>query len=138
MDSLISLAKLYPSDFDSVQLRDLNSELFLYIGDVRQDDRFLNIQTIAELSIKMVDTKKHLTYPLVYRLLKLVLVLPVTTATVERVFSGMKIVKTSLRNRMGDQYMSNSLICYVEKEKILKVTNPAIVDRFKKMRHRKY
>jgi len=102
MDSLISLAKLYPSDFDSVQLRDLNSELFLYIGDVRQDDRFLNIQTIAELSIKMVDTKKHLTYPLVYRLLKLVLVLPVATATVERVFSGMKIVKTSLRNRMGD------------------------------------
>jgi len=34
VDSLISLAKLYPSDFDSVQLRDLNSELFLYIGDV--------------------------------------------------------------------------------------------------------
>jgi len=86
----------------------------------------------------MVDTKKHLTYPLVYRLLKLVLVLPVTTAIVERVFSGMKIVKTSLHNRMGDQYMSNSLICYVEKEKILKVTNAAVVDRFKKMRDRKY
>ena len=66
------------------------------------------------------------------------LVLPVATATVERVFSGMKIVKTSLRNSMGDQYMSNSLICYVEKEKILKVTNAAVVDRFKKMRDRKY
>ena len=65
-----------------MQLRDLNSELLHYIGDVRQDDRFLNIKTIAELSKKMVDTKKHLTYPLVYRLLKLVLVLPVATATV--------------------------------------------------------
>ena len=41
-------------------------------------------------------------------------------------------MKTSLRNRMGDQYMSNSLICYVEKEKMLKVTNVAEVDRFKK------
>ena len=77
----------------------------------------------------MVDTKKHLTYPLVYRLLKLVLVLLVAIATVERVFSGMKIVKTSLRNGMGDQYISNSLICYLEKEKTLKVTNAAVVDR---------
>ena len=34
VDSLISLAKLYPSDFDSVQLRDLNSKLFHYIGVV--------------------------------------------------------------------------------------------------------
>ena len=52
MDSLISLAKLYPSDFDSVQQGDLHTQLFLYIDDVRQDDRFLNIQTIAELSKK--------------------------------------------------------------------------------------
>jgi hypothetical protein len=86
----------------------------------------------------MVDTRKHLTYPLVYRLLKLVLVLPVATATVERVFSGMKKVKTCLRNSIGDQYMSNSLICYVEKEKMLKVTNADVVDRFKKMKNRKY
>jgi len=43
---------------------------------------------------------------MVYRLLKLVLVLPVATATVERCFSAMKIVKTYLRNRIGDSYMS--------------------------------
>ena len=86
----------------------------------------------------MVDTNKHLSYPLVFQLLELVLVLPVTTATIERVFLGMKIVKTSLRNCMGDLYMSNSLICYVEKEKMLKVSNAAVVDRFKKMRDRKY
>ena len=60
VDSLISLAKLYPSDFDSVQLRDLNSELFLYIGDVRQDDRFLNIKTIAELSKKKWWTQRNI------------------------------------------------------------------------------
>ena len=85
-----------------------------------------------------MDTKKHLTYPLIYRLSKLVLVLPVATATIERVFSGMKIVKTSLRNCMGDLYMSNSLICYVEKEKMMKVTNKVVVDLFKKMAESKY
>jgi len=82
VDSLISLAKLYPADFDHVELRDLNTELFLYIDDVCQDDRFANIHTIVELSQKMVQTRIHLTYRLVYRLLKLVLVLPVATTTV--------------------------------------------------------
>ena len=134
----MSLAELYPSDFDSNDLKDLNAELFLYINDVLEDDRFVNLQTIVELSQKMVQTRKHLTYRLVYRLLKLVLVLPVATATVERCFSAMKIVKTYLRNRMGDDFMSNSLICYVEKQKMLEVTNDIVVDRFKKMAERKY
>jgi len=47
-----------------------------------------------------------------------VLVLPVATATIERVFSGMKIVKTSLRNRMGDQYMSKSHLLCGESENV--------------------
>jgi len=56
----------------------------------------------------------------------------------ERIFSAMKIVKTQLRNRMGDEYMNHSLICYVEKEKMLKVTNDVAVDRFRKSGNRKY
>jgi hypothetical protein len=30
--------------------------------------------------------------------------------------AGMKIVKTTLNDRMGDPHLSNRLICYVEKE----------------------
>jgi hypothetical protein len=104
----MSLAKLYPYDpydFSSDELRDLSHDLCLYIADVREDARFSNINTIGELSQKMVAVGKHHRYPLVYRLLKLVLVLPVATAIVERCFSRMKIVKTSLSNRMGDQHL---------------------------------
>jgi hypothetical protein len=131
MEKIMSLAILYPYDFDSGDLRDLSHELGLYITvtDVRDDDRFSNLQIIAELSQKMVETRKHDPYPMVYRLLKLVLMLPVAAATVERCFSAMKIVKTRLRNRIGDKYMSNSLVCYVEKEEMLKVTNEAVVRR---------
>jgi hypothetical protein len=39
---------------------------------------------------------------LVYRLIELALILPVATATVERAFSAMKIIKTELRNKMGN------------------------------------
>ena len=138
VENLMKLAKLYPSDFNSGELRDLSHHLSLYIADVREDDRFSNIDTIGELSQKMVETRKHICYPLVYRLLKLVLVLPVATATVERCFSAMKIMKTHLRNQIGDEYMSNCLICYVEKEEMRKVTNKAVVHRFMNMTTRKY
>ena len=130
METLMSLAKLYPDEFSTNDLRDLSHYLCLYIADVREDARFSNINTIGELSQKMVETRKHRCYPLVYRLLKLVLVLPVATATVERCFSGMKIVKTSLSNRMGDQHLSHRLICYLEKEEMKKVSNEAVVHRF--------
>jgi hypothetical protein len=43
MEKLVSLAKLYPNDFDSWGLRNLSHELGLYISDVRDDDRFFNL-----------------------------------------------------------------------------------------------
>jgi len=138
IEKSLSLAKLYPPDFDSGNLRDLSHELGLYISDVRDDYRFSNMQTIAELSQKMVATGKHERYPMVYRLLKPVLVLPVAAATAERSFSAMKIVKTYLCNRIGDSYMNNSFICYVEKELMMKVTNEAVVRRFMKMQGRRF
>ena len=52
----MSLAKLYPDDFSNDDLRDLSHQLRLYIADVRADDRFSNINTIGELSQKMVET----------------------------------------------------------------------------------
>jgi hypothetical protein len=42
----------------------------------------------------------------------------------------MKIVKNALRNKIGDDYLSHSLICYVEKGLMDTITNEVIVDRF--------
>jgi hypothetical protein len=107
---------------------------------VREDSEFSNLNSIGELSQKMVQTRKNQYYPLVYRLLKLVLVLPVATATVERCFSAMKLVKTYLSNKIGDDHLSYRLICYVEKELFRKVSNDAVIRRFMNMegKERKY
>jgi hypothetical protein len=77
-------------------------------------------------------------YPLAYRLVKPVLVLPVATVSVEQIFSAMKLVKTYPPNRIGDEYMSNKLTCYVEKQEMEKVTNDIVVRRFKAMAKYKY
>ena len=44
------------------------------------------------------------------------LTLPVSTATTERVFFAMKIVKTKLRSNMDNEFLANSLITYIEKD----------------------
>ena len=62
----------------------------------------------------MVQTDGHTCYPLLYRLIELALILPVATATIGRVFSPMNIIKTELRNKMNDEWVDHSMVCYIE------------------------
>jgi hypothetical protein len=64
----------------------------------------------------MVQLERHIVFSLVYRLIKLALLLPVATATVERAFSAMKIIKTELRNKMTDGWLNDLMLCYIERE----------------------
>jgi hypothetical protein len=57
--------------------------------------RFAQAATISKLGKLMVDTKK-LSFPLVYRLLKHVLVISIVTALVEMCFSVVKTVKIDM------------------------------------------
>ena len=50
-----------------------------------------------------------------YRVVTLILTLPVSTATTERSFSAMNIVKTTLRNKMKDNFLSDCILVYIEK-----------------------
>uniref|UniRef100_A0A2N9IKZ9 DUF4371 domain-containing protein n=1 Tax=Fagus sylvatica TaxID=28930 RepID=A0A2N9IKZ9_FAGSY len=88
---------------------------------------FSKLEGICDLAQKMVETKKNVVYPLVYLLVTLALTLPVATATVERAFSAMKIVKNRLRSRMSDQWMNDSLIVYIEKDIFHSIDNEAIM-----------
>jgi hypothetical protein len=114
IESLMELAKTYLDDFSLRDLDDLIIELNIYIDNVRADARFAQVATISELDKLTVDTNKNLSLPLVYRLLKLVLVLPIVTASVEKCFSVVKIVKTELRNRISDGFMNDCVICFVD------------------------
>jgi hypothetical protein len=74
--------------------------------------------------------KRKNIYPLVDRLIRLILTLPVSIATIERAFSAMKILKTSLRNRIEDDFLANYLIVYIVKEIVERFTIDMIIDDF--------
>ena len=78
--------------------------------------------------------KKHLAYPLVYLLIKQTLFLSIVTATVERVFSLMKIIKTQLHNRLGDDLMNDCLVTYIEKDIFETIDNEDVIQRFQNMK----
>jgi hypothetical protein len=50
----------------------------------------------------------------------------VATASVERIFSALNIIKTDLHNKMGDEWLNDLMICYNEKEIFKKIDNEKI------------
>ncbi|XP_042465839.1 zinc finger MYM-type protein 1-like [Zingiber officinale] len=132
---LLHLAELYPEDFSLTDRAILEDQLETYIQNVRGE--FSMIEDLGSLAKKMVETGKNTIFPLVYRLIELALVLPVATASVERVFSAMKIIKTDLRNRMGDEWMNDSLVVYIEKDIFATIENEQILQHFQQMSTRR-
>jgi hypothetical protein len=98
------LAEFYPNDFSSLDLLRLEMQLDNYIDDMRREDSFQGINNLVDFSVKLVEINGHNIYDLVYLLLKLVLILPVATTSVDRAFSTMNFVKNKLRNRMNDGF----------------------------------
>ncbi|XP_062113583.1 uncharacterized protein LOC133824645 [Humulus lupulus] len=129
-EKLIRLAQLYPHDFSTVDLRVLEFQLQTYVDDLRSHTEFSELKGIADLSKRLVETNKHEVYPLVYLLIKLALTLPVATTSVERAFSAMNIVKNQMCNKMGDEWLNDSLTVYLEKDIFNTIDNKTIIHRF--------
>ena len=71
------------------------------------------------------------TFPNLARLAAILIVLPVTTATVERAFSSMKLIKTRFRSRMGDNYIGAHNAHFLLKVRITDDTLEAVIDHYK-------
>ncbi|XP_015168393.1 uncharacterized protein [Solanum tuberosum] len=136
--NILRMAELYPDDFGENVMVTLRNQLETYIVDVRDvDKRFSNLKGLGDLSEMLVKVKKHLNYPLVFRLIKFALLLPVATATVERAFSAMKLIKSELRNRMDDDFLSSCMVPYVEKRIFNTISDESIMNRFQEMKTRR-
>ena len=109
----------YPLDFTEHEKDLLRLELQHYELDVHNHPHLKNSSTLSELCTGLHETGKSCTYPLFDRLIRLVLTLPVSTATSERAFSAMKIVKTRLRNTMNDDFLKNCLLVNIERELLI-------------------
>ncbi len=138
IDDICSLAsKFYPVDFTQVEMGKLRRQLQLNEYDVLCHPNFQNMSSFSELCQKLVETRQGSIYFLIDRLVCLVLTLPVFTATTERAFSTMKLVKTILRNKMEDEFLANCLTVYIEREFAENIDSNSIINDFYSSKDRK-
>ena len=138
IDKICTLAeKFYSGDFTNQEMHYLRCQLEHYKLDVPQHEKFQNMSTISELCQVLVETNKSQHYHLIDRLIRLVLTLPVTTATTERAFSAMKHVKTVLRNKMEDEFLADSMVIYIERDFSKMIDSDSIIDDFYSMKNRR-
>jgi len=64
----------------------------------------------------LVKTGKVSRYDIVYKLLKLVLVLPVAITGVERIFSTINYINNKQGNKMGQKYLNDWLVTFTERD----------------------
>ncbi|KAI9174544.1 hypothetical protein LWI28_018846 [Acer negundo] len=138
VDNICTLAKkFYSEDFSKNDTEDLRRQLSHYRFDVLACPEFQNLASLSELCQCLTEIKRSEHYTLIDKLIHLVLTLPVSTATIERASSAMKLVKTPLRNKMKDDFLTDCMVIYIERE-IADITDlDSIIDEFDNVKPRK-
>ncbi|KAL9676201.1 hypothetical protein QQ045_004414 [Rhodiola kirilowii] len=108
-------SKFYPSDFTSCDMYNLEMECGFFVGGIEQDSMFAKMTSISDLCRLLVESGKSMYFAMIYRLICLILTLPVSTATTERAFSAMKIIKSDLRNKLSDEFLDDLMVLYIER-----------------------
>lgn len=137
IDNICALVdKFYPLDFSEQEKINLRNHLHYFHLDAVNHPGLNKLSTMSELCEALNTTGKADTHYLVDRLIRLILTLPVSTATTERSFSAMKLIKTRLRNKMEDDFLADSMMLYIEKEIADQFSTDSIIDEFKSLKTR--
>jgi len=81
---------------------------------------------------ELINIANESVLPNLRKMLKVALILPVTTATCERSFSAMRRIKTWLRSRMEQNRFDNLAILNIEKDLLKNLNKEKILDEFAK------
>ena len=97
-------------------------------------ERWVNQWKNVELSslptsiVEAIDCCSASFLPSIHALLRIFATIPVSTATAERSFSALKLLKSYLRATMSEQRISALALCYMHSD--LNVKTESIIDRF--------
>ncbi|CAN1269423.1 Zinc finger MYM-type protein 1 [Linum perenne] len=136
-DHIYQLAvEFYPQDFNDQERLIMRSELPYYAERVVRSPDF-EVPSLAKLMEILVTRRLEKQYMMICRLIRLILTLPVSTATTERAFSAMKFVKRDVRSNMADGFLADTLMMFIERDYARKLDRDSIIDEFSKLKNRR-
>ncbi|TVU32376.1 hypothetical protein EJB05_24105 [Eragrostis curvula] len=133
VDKLARLADIYSEDFLRDDCAIIKDQLEAYNCHVKRHVEFSTCHDIASLAAKMVETKLHLTFPLVYRLIELALLLPMATASIERMSSAVNLIPTEMCDEIPIDWLSDFALCHIEDEIFKGIKAERIMERLQSM-----
>ena len=93
--------------------------------------------SLQDILISMEATEAYRgIFPHTFKLIYILLSMPIGTATVERSFSEMKMIKTRLRNRLSDYNLKRLMTIVIEGPEMSSVPFEQILDIFKQKNRR--
>ncbi|CAN1337411.1 hypothetical protein LINPERPRIM_LOCUS37588 [Linum perenne] len=136
-DHIYQLAvEFYPQDFNNQERLIMRSELPYYAERVIHSPDF-EVPSLAKLMEILVTRRLEKQYMMICKLIRLILTLPLSTATTERAFSAMKFVKTDIRSNMADGFQADTLMMFIERDYAKKLDRDSIIDEFSKLKNRR-
>jgi len=133
-DTVKELVKLYPtSGIDTMMIDTQLSSAKSFIQSLEKNVTSLTIHEVRTYLSRVPHGFSEL-----LKVIDLVLTLPVTSVENERFFSCMKRVKTYLRNRCGDERLSDLLVIACLQEDAKNVNLEAVIDDFGHLKQRRY
>ncbi|XP_024200645.1 zinc finger MYM-type protein 1-like [Rosa chinensis] len=127
IDKIFCLAeKFYPHDVPD--LNDLRDQLEHFEYQFFELSEFQDLCTLSELCQEFVNTRTPLL--LIKRLVRLVMTLSVSTATTERAFSAIKLIKNRLRSKMSDDFLVDLMTMHIEREIVDTIDSNLVIDEF--------
>jgi len=120
------LVKQYSNDLSLSFVRQILSFRMVLLKNIKEVS---SVKELAELLIVKNNCMLP-SVPEVATVLKLFLTIPVTSATAERSFSKLKLIKSYLRSTMTHQRLSDLSVLSIENEKIRSLDINMLVDKF--------
>lgn len=135
-----SVTQLYPGDFTDDEVRACKGSLFMFKAMVATDmfyseqeecnkgkKRSLQDVMIAMMKYKLYEDHQ---YPVMFKIYQLLLVLPISSASSERSFSALKLMKTRLRTTMSNTWLNNLILLFVNKNLARRIQPEEVVRRW--------
>lgn len=118
------------SDFQPYELYEELQTMIPNLPDFIKDVKQL-LQYVTENNLKEI-------YPNIYIVIRILLTVPVSTASAERSFSKLKLIKNYLRSTMGQQRLSALAVLSIEADTASKLDYDTVIKEFSKAKSRKF
>ena len=122
---------------DDVDFWALDVELHAWYNYKKMYPAQFDTQKIKQLSQQFVVCHLNEVMPQLFKLLKIYLSIPVTSATGERSFSCLPRVKNYLRNTIGQQRLSDLAVLSIESEQMVNVDIEEVINKFNAEKNRR-